>query len=243
MESTAYIPQDRSSGQQKSAQNPVMGTLEMNVLSDMFARLRQEVWNEAEEHCKSTIDKKDKEIEKLKAQIAEMQKHLPSSAKKHSDNVSAHTHNYNASCFPKPNGDIIIDAVVELTNSKRERGKFIVNTKTDWYMVWKVLHYFDVYIGNEYNFIDVVNECVLPCISDIKRRESLSVTSDNFKNIRKDDFKKSKPVYLWRTELDILRTNSNGQHGTFSLERGVNIKVKLQQLLQARGVECRNLEK
>lgn len=243
MAATAYISPNRGSGQQKKAQRPAMGALETEVFSDMCARLRQIGWEEAEEHYQPLIDKKDEEIEKLKAQIAEMQKQQPASAKKQTDNVSAHTYNYNASCFPKPNGDIIIDAIVELAHCKREHGKFIINKKTDWYMVWKVLHYFGVYTGNEYDFINVVNECVLPCISDKERRENLSVCNDNFKNIRKDDPKKKVSVHLWRIELDTQRENSKGQHGTFSLERGINIKVKLQQLLQAKGVESINFEK
>lgn len=153
---------------------------------------------------------------------------------------------YNAACFPQPNAETIFDALVELANCKREGGKYIINTKTDWYMAWKVLRYFTLYTGSEYDFIDVVNECVLPYISDADRQKTLSVNATNFKGIKNDNPMKDVSVYYWRKELEKdrqRRENNSAQHGTLALDRGINIKVKLQKLLQARGVESGSYEK
>lgn len=57
---------------------------------------------------------------------------------------------------------------------------------------------------------------------------------------------KNVPVVRWREELAKTRealSEKKNQHGTLALDRGINIKVKLQQLLQARGVESYNYEK
>lgn len=211
----------------------------MDAFRDICARFRQEGWNEAEEYYKSKLSSKEQEIERLKAQIAVQQGK--------SDSISSsRRYNYNASCFPKPNGNLIIDAVIELSDSYREKGKYIINTKTDWYMVWKVLHYFKVYSGSQYDFIPIVNDCVLPYITDTKRQEYLSVVEHNFKNIPKDSPMKTTPVMKWRRELEAQREayiEKPVQHGTFILDRGINIMVKLQQLLMTKGVDSYNYEK
>ena len=210
----------------------------------MCARKRQEGWYEATVHYESILKEKDQKIAELEAQLAKL-KGMSISTSDSTDD-SQQNYNYNAACFPKPNGNLIIDALIELCNSKREAGKNLVNTKTDWYMVWKVLHYFKVYSGNEYDFIDVVNECVLPKITDYARRKNLSVTSNNFKAIKNSNPMKNIPVVNWRTELQKQREANYAspvQHGTFALDRGINIMVKIQKLLQERDVNSYNYEK
>lgn len=211
----------------------------MDVFRSMCAKFRQEGWEEAEKHFKSIISSKEQENERLKAQIALLQGN---------SNIisSSRRYDYDASCFPKPNGNLIIDAVIDLSNSHREKGKYIINRKTDWYMVWKVLHYFKVYTGSQYDFIPIVNDCVLPYITDTLRKESLSVEECNFKNIPKDSNMKAIPVTKWRKEFEKQREvyiENPVQHGTLVLNRGINIMVKLQQLLNEKGVESYNYEK
>ena len=170
---------------------------------------------------------------------------LPATSSTDQQISSARSYCYNAACFPKPNAETIFETLIELTNSKREGGKYIINSKTDWYMVWKVLHYFKLYIGNEYDFINVVNDCILPYISDTKRQEALVVDSYNFKGIKYYNPMKEVSVVNWRSELEKdreRRAENPTRHGTLALDRGINIKVKLQQLLQARDIESYNFE-
>lgn len=158
--------------------------------------------------------------------------------------LSTQKYSYNASLFPVPNGDETIDALVALVHYKRDQNKYVISNKTDWYMVWKVLHYFKLYIGNEYDFVDIVNDCILPNIKDEKRRDSLSLSSWNLKSIKRDDPMKAVAVAKWRKELAKQREQQpNKMHGTFSLDRGVNILVNLQRLLKQRNVESFNYEK
>lgn len=210
---------------------------DFDCFRDMRAKFRSEGWNAAEEHFKLELSAKDKEIERLNEKLAKQQgKYLTIS--------SSREYNYNASCFPKPNGELIIETIIELANSRREKGKYIINAKTDWFMTWKVLHYFKLYTGSQYDFILIVNECVLPYITDAERRKVLSLSNSNFKNIENDNPMKAIPVVKWRKELDEQRdTKRNVQHGTLALDRGVNIMVKLQQLLRTKGIESYNYEK
>ena len=139
------------------AQNSSKKSSDYDDFLDMCARKRQEGWNEATVFYESKIKEKDEEIEELRVQLAK-QKGLPASTSV-STTDSQQAYNYNAACFPKPNGNIIIDVLIELCSSKREAGKYVICKKTDWYMAWKVLHYFKVYSGNEYDFIQYNNRC------------------------------------------------------------------------------------
>lgn len=150
----------------------------MTVLAD---ELRQEGREEAAAYYQPKLDAKDRRIAELEAKI-EMMQGLSVTTSFSQNTHSSRNYEYNASCFPEPNAEIIFEALIELAKRKREGGKFIINTKTDWYMVWKVLHYFKLYTGSEYDFIDVVNDCVLPYLPDAKRRDELRVLNDNFKS-------------------------------------------------------------
>lgn len=113
-------------------------------------------------------------------------------------------------------------------------------------MVWKVLRYFKVYTGSVYDFVYLVNECVLPYICDTRRKETLMVADTNLKAIQKDNPMKKVSVDNWRRALDRQRegfAESPVLHGTFVLDRGINIKVRIQKLLQERGVDSFYYEK
>lgn len=208
-------------------------------------KYRQEGWDEAAAQYQPQLDAKDRKIAELEALLAKVQRSSASTSTTLHIQPSRN-YEYNSACFPKPNAETIFDALIELASSKREGGKYIINTKTDWYMVWKVLHYFKLYTGNEYDFVDVVNDCVLPYISDADRQKTLAVNDTNFKGIKSDNPMKAVAVINWRKELEKereARAENPTQHGTLALDRGINIKVKLQQLLQARGIESYNYEK
>lgn len=93
--------------------------------------------------------------------------------------------------------------------------------------------------------MDVVNDCVPPYLSDTNRRKTLAVNATNFKGIKSNNPMKKIAVVNWRKELEKeqeTRAENPTQHGTLALDRGVNIKVKLQRHLQARGIESYNYE-
>lgn len=244
MEPSAFTAQRRSLEPQWGVSSSIR-TSKTDALIALADEFRQEGWDAAAAQYQPQLDAKDRKIAELEALLAKVQRSSASTSTTLHIQPSRN-YEYNSACFPKPNATNIIDALVELANSKREGGKYIINTKTDWYMAWKVLHYFKLYTGNEYDFIDVVNDCILPYLSDTKRRKLLSVNNTNFKGIKYNNPMKEVAVANWRRELEKereARAENPTQHGTLALDRGINIKVKLQQLLQARGIESYNYEK
>ena len=215
----------------------------MSSLEGIFA----DYWRQGYEEAKKEFDKlskeKDNEIDRLNLLLAQKVQDFPPPP---TTTIPIRSYNFNSSLFPKPNGNEVIDAVVELTQCKREKGKYIISKKTDWYMVWKVLHYFKVYLGSEYDFIDIVNDCILPTITDDKRKKDLTVEKANFFTITPQDAMKATPVYNWRKTLVKQRESADAKtkkHGTLALDRGVNIMTKLQDMLQIRNIRLENSEK
>ena len=215
----------------------------MSSLEGIFA----DYWKQGYEEAKKEFDKvskeKDYEIERLKLLLAQKVQDFPPPL---TTTIPTRSYNYNSSLFPKPNGNDVIDAVVELTQCKREKDQYIINNKTDWYMVWKVLHYFKVYTGTEYDFIDIVKDCILPTITDEKRKKDLTVNNGNFSSIHSTNPMKATPVLKWRKTLEKQRESADAKtkkHGTLALDRGVNIMFKLRELLQIRNIRLENSEK
>lgn len=222
------------------------GTSRSNMASEkdaVFAAIvdkyLQEGYDLAMQQVSGVIQEKDSEIERLKREIAKLKKTHVSAP---SDPPPLH---YNKAFFPSANGDDIIYAIIELTRHKREKGKFILSTKTDWYIIWRILHYLHLYIGSPYEFIDIVNDCVLPYIEDATRRDALTVAESNFRNITKDNPIRKVPVDCWHTEFEKEYTNlvqSKTRHGKLALDRAVNIMVELKSLLLSHGVDSRILK-
>ena len=239
--STTYS--DNQGFQNATTTNPPISREHMSSLEGIFA----DYWRQGYEEAKKEFDKlskeKDNEIERLKLLLAQKVQDFPPPP---TTTIPIRSYNFNSSLFPKPNGNDVIDAVVELTQCKREKGQYIINNKTDWYMVWKVLHLFQVYTGTEYDFIDVVNDCILPTITDDKRKEDLTVNNGNFSSIHSTNPMKAIPVLKWRKTLEKQRATADKRtklHGTFALDRGVNIMTKLQDMLQIRNIRLENSEK
>lgn len=223
--------------------NPVIPSELTNSLGKYFADYQKKGYDEAKNDYEKQLKEKDKQIDQLKMLLAQYANGFtppPPTI------IPIRNYAYNSSLFPNPNGNVVIDTLIELTLSKREKGKYIINTKTDWYMVWKVLHYFKIYIGSEYDFIDIVNECILPNITDEKRKKDLAVADKNFSNISSQDFMKATSVEKWRKVLTRQRETADKRtklHGTFALDRGINILTKLQELLQTHNIRIENSEK
>lgn len=218
------------------------------LLLSLADSYRQEGYEIGIEESRQIIKEKDEEIEWLKRQLEMYQNQSISLSKADyyaSQQTSKPKFCYNFAHFPKNNGEAVIMALIDLAEAKREKGKYIITNKTDWYMTWKVLHYFKLYLGNEYDFIDIVNECVIPYLNDKKRQKALSVATPNFNNIKANNPMKAFAVYHWRREYEkILEeiANSAALRNTSVLERGLNIKGALQNALQVRGVKSVNFE-
>lgn len=241
MASSATYPDNKGYSEQTMTSTTISRE-HISSIEGMFADYKQRGYEEARNEYERLLKEKDKEIAQLKMLITQ----YPQGFTPPPTTIPLRSYCYNSSLFPKPYGNEVIDAVVELAQCKREKGKYIISTKTDWYMVWKVLHYFKVYTGSEYDFIDVVNDCVIPNITDDKRRKSLTVKKSNFFTISPTDAMKDTPVHHWRKTLAQQRQSADAKtqkHGTLALDRGVNILTKLQELLQIRNIGLENSEK
>lgn len=229
--------------QQPTMTNSTISREHMNSLEGIFADYKRQGHEEAKNEYEKQLQEKDKIIAQLKMLLAQNAQVFPPPP---TTTIPIRSYNFNSSLFPKPNGNEVIDAVVELVQCKREKDQYIISNKTDWYMVWKVLHFFKVYIGSEYDFIDVVKYCILPTITDDKRKKDLTVDNSNFSSIHSTDSMKATPVEKWRKTLVKQRESADAKtkkHGTLALDRGVNIMTKLQELLQKRNIRLENAEK
>ena len=242
MANSATYSDKKGYSEQTMTSTPIPGDLN-DLLGGYLADYKRQGYEEAKNDYEKQLKEKDKIIEQLKMLLAQNAQTYPPPP---TTTIPIRSYNFNSSLFPKPNGNEVIDAVVELTQCKREKGQYIINNKTDWYMVWKVLHYFKVYLGSEYDFIDIVNDCILPTITDDKRKKDLTVEKANFFTITPQDAMKATPVYNWRKTLVKQRDSADAKtkkHGTLALDRGVNIMTKLQDMLQNRNIRLENSEK
>ena len=161
---------------------------------------------------------------------------------------SKREYRFNYVLFPKGNPKIIIDCVIELANRKRELGKYVITSKTDWCIVAKVLHYSKVFIGDEIEFLDNILPNVLPYIEDPGRRKKLSAKPKNIKTIKKDSAMICIPVGKWRKEaikererMDEAKQNGDRRANAETiLNRCVNIKEYLCNILIHHDVQLEN---
>ena len=242
MANSATYSDNKGYSEQTVTSTPIPGDLN-DLLGGYLAGYKRQCYEEAKNDYEKQLKEKDKQIDQLKMLLAQNAQTYPPPP---TTTIPIRSYNFNSSLFPKPNGNDVIDAVVELTQCKREKGQYIINNKTDWYMVWKVLHLFQVYTGTEYDFIDVVNDCILPTITDDKRKEDLTVNNGNFSSIHSTNPMKAIPVLKWRKTLEKQRESADAKtkkHGTLALDRGVNIMTKLQDMLQIRNIRLENSEK
>lgn len=242
MNTQHYIDQKWDYG----ADNPqltISETPQPDVLLAMYAaKYRREGYDQACKEYEKKINDKDRTIAQLRSQLAI----LMNSTNNMQSAEQTHNYSFNSALFPKPYGATIIDILIELCDSRRERNKYVIKTKTDWYIVWKVLHYFKVYLGNEFNFIDLVNDCVLPNLTDTDRAEKLSVQASNFTMIKPDLPIKEHSVCEWRRIQNKYRDSDTSKpkwHGDSAIERGIIIMVKLQVLLKNHGIDSINYER
>lgn len=193
-------------------------------------------YDKAKDEDKELLEAKDREIAQLKKQLAEKEAALPPEQR----------FCYNRALFNRDNGDAVITALKHLTKQKYNKKKFVIGTKTDWYLVWKVLRYHGLYIGNCYNFLEIINDCVLPNIDKNKRDISkITPNSYNFNSFKNGNPIKDIDVYHWPQKLyeEIQkRTDDPKLRGSSALERAVMIRRELETMLKHQGITSPNYE-
>lgn len=209
------------------------------------AKVRQEFKKQLEDKDHE-ISEKNKKIIELEALLAMYQgkKIIPLSP----DVPPKREYYFNYVLFPKGNPKVIIDCVIELTNRKRELGKYVIKSKTDWYIVAKVLHYFGVFSGDEIEFLDNILPNVLPYIDDPERRKKLSAKPKNITTLKKESPMICIPVDKWRKEafkerkrMDEAKQNGDRRANAETvLDRCVNIKEYLCDILIHHDVQLEN---
>ena len=193
-------------------------------------------YDKAKDEDKELLEAKEREIAQLKKQLAEKEAALPPEQR----------FCYNRALFNRDNGDAVITALKHLTKQKYNKKKFVIGTKTDWYLVWKVLKYHSLFIGNCYKFLEIINECVLPNIDKNKRDISkITPNSYNFNSFKNGNPIKDIDVYHWPQKLyeEIQkRTDDPKLRGTSALERAVMIRRELETMLKHQGIQSSNYE-
>lgn len=206
-----------------------------------FYKIKQsyitEGYNKAKEECQKLLEAKDKRIAQLESQLAERKVAPPPEQR----------FCYNRALFPRDNGEEVITALINLTYRKCGKDKYVISTKTDWYIVWKVLHYHALYMGNCYDFLEIINDCVLPNIDKDKRIISkITPKEHNFNSFKKGNPIKEISVFNWTKKLydeQQKRKDDPKVRGTSALERAVSIRRELETMLKHQGIESSNYEK
>lgn len=203
----------------------------------VFTQHYEEIgYNKAKEEDKKLLEAKDREIAQLKKQLDERNATPPPEQR----------FCYNRALFNRDNGDVVINALIYLTNRKCGNNKFVIDTKTDWYIVWKVLNYHSLFIGNCYDFLEIINDCVLPNIDKNERDiNKITLKLHNFNSFKKGNPIKEIDVYYWAQEFykeQQKRTVDPKLRGTSALERAVMIRRELETMLKHQGIQSPNYE-
>lgn len=244
-ESTQRQPQvgDKSAGF-INGDEALMGALSI-FMEQAKAKVRQEFKKQLEEKDHE-ISEKDKKIEELEALLAMYQgkKIIPLNPVA----PPKREYHYDFTLFPKENGDVIIDCLIELTKCKRENDRYVLVNKTDWLIVVKALSYFGVYIGDEKDFLKSILPNVLNYMDDANRIIQLSANQQNFDTIDPESPILKIPVAQWNKKAIEERRNITlcGREGkkpsnaNTALNRCMNIKHNLCNILIQHDVQLDN---
>lgn len=210
------------------------------------AIVRQEFKKQLEEKD-NEISEKDKKIKELEALLVINQGkkviHLNPSA------PPMREYRYDYTLFPKDNGDVIIDCLIDLTKCKRENDRYVLVNKTDWLIVVKALSYFGVYIGDGDDFLSNILPNVLKYMDDEERIVNLSAKKRNFETIDPYSPIVKIPVDRWNKEAikereNITQLKREGKKtpnaNSTTLNRCLNIKTYLQKILINHDVQLEN---
>lgn len=206
----------------------------LQSLSLLFQTYIDEAREEGRAESKEEINALKKEIEELKAKL----KSGKSSEYLRKENGHYGEYYYNEFIFTNRNGDDIIDILIDLCSMKREKGRFVIAYKTDWYIVWKVLKCFKQIRCDISDFLTLVNDCVIPYIKDKDRRKKIAPGISNYNTMDEENKAFNVEVLAWERELEREKENeTTKKHGISMLDRGVNILLKLKKMLASRDID------
>ncbi len=251
----------RESGTDTLERNLMIRTPKMAALTaamyDQFSKIIEpDIRSEYEERLK----KKDAEIERYK-QLLEQQQTLinelgytQSKAKKVKEEIQEDDIKLTApvncdySLFPDHNQEEVVKVIIEAVQAKREKDKFLIGTKSDLFIVWKILRYYGIFTGYSADFIIFFNECVIPNLTDEERKKRLSLDKSNFTTIDNTSFIKKFRVNEWCQEHEKQRAKEETEkqkirHGETILKRAVVILSRLEQILEKRNIPFTHAEK
>lgn len=245
-DSTKRQPQgDSKSAGFINGDEAMMGALRI-FMDQAEVIVRQEFKKQLEDKDKE-ITEKDKKIKELEALLAINQgkKIIPLSPAA----PPMREYRYDHTLFPKDNGDVIIDCLIDLTKCKRENDRYVLVNKTDWLIMVKALSYFGVYIGDGDDFLCNILPNVLKYMDDAKRITQLSAKQRNFDTIDPYSPILTIPVDRWNKEArkereNITQLKREGKKtpnaNNTTLNRCLNIKVNLRNILINHDVQLEN---
>lgn len=229
----------------------MMGAAE--ILVSHARSLVEHEWSERLDAMNRESLKKDKKIEELNKRNKELEAQLEIMM---GNIINPHVlfappkreYHYDFTLFPKENGDVIIDCLIEFTKSKRENDRYVLVNKTDWLIVVKALSYFGVYIGDEKDFLKSILPNVLNYMDDANRIIQLSANQQNFDRIDPESPILKIPVDQWNKKAIEERRNITlrGREGkkpsnaNTALNRCMNIKHNLCDILIHHDVQLEN---
>lgn len=123
---------------------------------------------------------KDKRIIELENMVEQMGRNPEKKEKKR-------IYYYDYAIFPREiDGETVIDELINMTNIKTGKDSWLLSCSRDWYIVWRVLKYYNFFKGNQSSFCKLINDTVLDEIEDSFRRNKLYCDINNFTSIKED---------------------------------------------------------
>lgn len=236
----------QSNGDKETTLDPAL--LKSCRIQDLFSALVEKCVEKGRqkgiEECQPQIAMLENERDKYKQLYESEQKSNLTATQTGSSRIF---YNFDHADFEIENPSVIIEVLIVLAQTKNKDDKYKIQNKTDWFIVWKVLLYSKVYFGSCYDFIDLVNVCVIENIDEKGRRDKLRVTKTNIDSIRPDSPIREFTVDCWRRKykeqvIDLAGSSKSPFHGTLILKRALDIMLTMKDLFREYGIPLGNLQ-
>lgn len=221
-----------------------------------------EIAKKTEQKYQKQLADKDRELAELKRKCAEQAKRLAEYEKlqpsrfqsAHSAPPPSRKYKYDRTLLttnaPLIHTDVIIDCLIELTTKMRANDKYLLNAKTDWYIVFRALRYYKLFIGDEDEFLSQILPDVLKNMEDQGRAKNLSASKWNLNSIVPSSPMRVYSVDLWermarKEKEEMIAEKQEGKRKSNAqtvLNRCVNIELELRDILMSHGVQPMNCE-